>query len=218
MVIGQFAPCVSKGGKGFPLELGNFCGREHRHGSLFWNTIPVLSRQEVATLHHGDALHGVLLDKALLGQVAKVFVKEDVDFLHSRIGVALFHPMVQHGFQVSGGDVPHDFVPDEREHLVLGGTFQPVVCGALYRRKLENLEPMGQALPYGFLGLSRAAHFLVELCDVVGNLLLGFRFRLAGEHLATLDALLIKVPDDTLPAAIRSPKNVAICCESFFVA
>ena len=110
---------------------------------------------------------------------------------------------------------PHDFLPDERKHLVLGRAFQPVVCGALYRRKLENLEPMGQALPYGFLGFIRAAHFLVELGDVVGNLLLGFRFRLAGEHLATLDALLIKVPDDTLPAAIRSPKNVAICCESF---
>ena len=69
-----------------------------------------------------------------------------MDFLHGGVGVALLHPMVQHGFQVGGGDVAHDFLPDQREHLVLGCTFQPVVCGALYRGEFEHLQPSGEAV------------------------------------------------------------------------
>ena len=133
-----------------------------------------------------------------------------MDFLHCGVSVAPLHPMVQHGFQICCGDIPHDFLANQWEHLVLGGTFQPVVCRSLHRGEFENLQPAGEAVLQCFLRFLRAADFLVELGDVVGNLLLGFRFRLAGEHLATLDALLIKVPDDTLPAAIRSPKNVAV--------
>ena len=47
------------------------------------------------------------------------------------------------------------------------------------------------------------------------NLLLGLRFRLAGEHLAALDALLVKIPDDALPAAIGSSEDVTVGGESF---
>ena len=93
---------------------------------------------------------------------------------------------------------------------MLGGTFQPVVCRSLHRGEFENLQPAGEAVLQCFLRFLRAADFLVELGDVVGNLLLGFRLRLAGEHLATLDALLIKVPDDALPTAIGAAKDVAV--------
>ena len=174
-----FTIAIGECRKRLPLKFGNLCGSEHRHGFLFWNTIPVLSRQEVATLHHGDALHGVLLDKALLGQVAEILVEKDVDFLHRGEGVALLHPVVEHRLQVGGGNVPHDFVPDEREHLVLGGTFQPVVSRPLHRWELENLEPMGQAVLKRFLRFVRVADFLIELGDVGSDLLLGFRFRFA---------------------------------------
>ena len=53
------------------------------------------------------------------------------------------------------------------------------------------------------------------MSDVSCDFLLGFGFRFAGEHLAALDALLIKVPDDTLPAAIGAAKDVAVSSEPF---
>ena len=53
------------------------------------------------------------------------------------------------------------------------------------------------------------------MSDVSCDFLLGFGFRFAGEHLAALDALLIKVPDDTLPAAIGSSEDVTVGGESF---
>ena len=34
--------------------------------------------------------------------------------------------VVEDGFQVGGGDVAYNLLPDEREYLVLGGTFQAV--------------------------------------------------------------------------------------------
>ena len=124
--------------------------------------------------------------------------------------------MVQHGFQICGGNVSHNFLPDQREHLVLGGTFQPVVCCPLHRGELENLQPVGQAVFYGFLRFVRVTHFLVELGDVGGNLLLCFRLGFAGEHFAALDSLLVKVPDDALPAAVCAAKNIAVGCQSLF--
>ena len=135
--------------------------------------------------------------------------------LHGGVGVALLHPMVQHGFQVRRCDVPHNFVPNQREHLVLSGAFQPVVCGTLHRGEFENLEPVCEALLYGFLRFVRAADFLVELGDVGGNLLLGLRFGFAGEHFAAFDSLLVKVPDDALPSSVCSTKDVAVGGESF---
>ena len=78
-----------------------------------------------------------------------------MDFLHRGVGIALLHPMVQYGFQVGGGNVAHDFLPDEWEHLVLGGAFQPVVCGTLHRWELENLQPVGQAVLKRFLRFVR---------------------------------------------------------------
>ena len=86
---------------------------------------------------------------------------------------------------------------------------------ALPRGILNTCSHRVEAVFQGFLRFVRVTHLCVELGDVGGNLLLGFRFRLAGEHLATLDALLIKVPDDTLPSSIRAPKYIAVCCESF---
>ena len=61
-----------------------------------------------------------------------------------------------------------------------------------------------------FLGFVRVAHLLVELGDVVGDFLLGFNFCLAGKHFAPFDSLLVKVPDDALPAAIGAAKDVAV--------
>ena len=114
-----FAFAICEGGEGFLLEFGNLRGGEYGDGFLLWHTLFVLGGKEIRSLHHGDGLHGVLLDEIFLGQVAEILVEEDVHFLHGGVGVTLLHPMVQHGFQVGGGDVPHDFVPDEREHLAL---------------------------------------------------------------------------------------------------
>ena len=61
----------------------------------------------------------------------------------------------------------------------------------------------------------RVAHLCVELSDVVSDLLLGFRFRFAGEYLAAFHSLLVKVPDDALPSSVRAAKNVAVGGESF---
>jgi len=49
----------------------------------------------------------------------------------------------------------------------------------------------GQALFNGLLRFVRAAHFLVELSDIFGNLLLGFRFRLAGEYFSLFLSMFI---------------------------
>ena len=90
---------------------------------------------------------------------------------------------------------PHDFVPNQRVYLVLGGTFQAVVCCPLHRWELENLQPAGQAVFYGFLRFVRVMHFLVKLGDIGSDFLLGLRLGLAGEHFAAFDSLLVKVPD-----------------------
>ena len=58
-------------------------------------------------------------------------------------------------------------------------------------------------------------HLCVELSDVGSDFLLGFCLRLTGEGFSLLLSLLVKVPDYALPAAIGSPKYIAICCESF---
>ena len=42
------------------------------------------------------------------------------------------------------------------------------------------------------------------------NFLLCFRLGFAGEYFAAFDSLLVKVPDDALPAAIGSPKYIAV--------
>ena len=110
---------------------------------------------------------------------------------------------------------PHDFVPNQRVYLVLGGTFQAVVCCPLHRWELENLQPAGQAVFYGFLRFVRVMHFLVKLGDVGCNFLLGLRLGFAGEGLSFLLSMLVKIPDDALPAAICSPKNIAVGGESF---
>ena len=136
-------------------------------------------------------------------------------FLHCGVSIPLLCPMVQHGFQVSCGNVPHNLVPDEREHLVLSGAFQPVVCSALHRWEFENLQPAGEAVLYAFRRFVRVTHLCVELGDVGGDLLLGFGLGLAGEHLAAFHSLLIKIPDDALPAAIGSAKHIAVGGESF---
>ena len=81
--------------------------------------------------------------------------------------------------------------------------------------EFENLEPMGQALPYGFLGFVRAMHLCIELSDIGSDLLLGLRLGLAGEYFAAFDSLLVKVPDDALPAAIGSSEDVTVGRESF---
>ena len=135
-------------------------------------------------------------------------------FLHSRISVPLLHPVVEDGFQIRRCNVPHDFLSYEREHLVLGSAFQPVVCCAFHRGELENLQPMCQAFLYGFLRFVRIAHLCVKLGDVVGDLLLGLRLSFAGEGLSFLLSLLVKVPDDALPAAIGTAKDVAVGGES----
>lgn len=98
---------------------------------------------------------------------------------------------------------------------MLGGAFQPVICRSLHRGELENLEPMGQAVFNGLLRFVRVTHLCVKLGNVGGDLLLSLCFRLAGEYLAAFDSLLIKVPDDALPAAIRSAKDVAVGGKSF---
>ena len=98
---------------------------------------------------------------------------------------------------------------------MLGGTFQPVVCGALHRWKFENLQPAGEAVFERFLRFIRVTHLCVELSDVGSDFLLGLCLGFAGKHLAAFDALLVKVPDDALPAAICPPKNIAVCCETF---
>ena len=98
---------------------------------------------------------------------------------------------------------------------MLGGTFQSVIGCPLHRWEFENLKPAGQAFFECFLRFVRIADFLVKLGDVAGNLLLCLCFRLAGEHFAALDSLLVKVPDDALPAAIGAAKNIAVGGESF---
>ena len=123
--------------------------------------------------------------------------------------------MVEHGFQVGSSDVPHDFLPNQREHLVLGCTFQPVVCCPFHRGELENLEPVGQAVLYGFLRLIRVTDFLVELSDVSCDFLLGLCLGFAGEHFAALDSLFVKIPDHALPAAVCAAKNIAVGGKSF---
>ena len=163
----------------------------------------------------GTDLHGILLDEAFLCEIAEILVEEDMHFLHCGVGVALLHPVVENRFQVCRRDVTHDFLPNQREYLVLGCTFQPVVCGALYRGEFEHLQPSGEAVFQGFLRFVRVTHLSVELGDVGGNLLLGFRLGLAGEHLTAFDSLLVKVPDDALPAAIGSSEDVTVGGESF---
>ena len=98
---------------------------------------------------------------------------------------------------------------------MLGGTFQPVVGGTLHRWEFENLQPVGQAVFKRFLRFVRVADFLIELGDVGSDLLLGFRFGFAGEHFAAFHSLLVKVPDDALPAAIGSSEDVTVGGESF---
>ena len=98
---------------------------------------------------------------------------------------------------------------------MLGGAFQAVEGGALYGWEFENLEPAGQTFFNGLLAFIRAADFLVELGDIGSDFLLGFRFRLAGEHLAPFHSLLIEVPDDALPAAIGAAEYIAVGGESF---
>ena len=156
------------------------------------------------------------MDETFLGEVAEIFTQQIMYFLHCGVGVALLHPMVQHGFQIDGGDVAYDFVPNQREHLVLGGAFQPVVGGALYRGELENLEPMGEAVLYSLLRFVRVTHLGVELSDVGGDLLLGLCFRFAGEHFPFFLPVFVKVPDHTLPATIRPPKYIAVGGQSLF--
>ena len=133
-----------------------------------------------------------------------------MDFLHGRVSVALLHPMVQHGFQIRRCYIPHGFLSNQREHLVMGRAFQAVISRSLHRGKLENLQSMGQAVLYGFLRFIRVTHFLVELSDVGSDLLLGFCLCLAGEYFAAFDSLLVKIPDDTLPAAVCPLKNIAV--------
>ena len=53
-------------------------------------------------------------------------------------------------------------------------------------------------------------HLGVELSNVASDLLLGFGLGLAGEHLAALDSLLVEVPDDALPPAIRAAEYIAV--------
>ena len=55
---------------------------------------------------------GVLLDEAFFCQVAEVFVEENMHLLHRGVGIAFLHPIVEDGFQVGGGDIPHDFLSD----------------------------------------------------------------------------------------------------------
>ena len=74
---------------------------------------------------------------------------------------------------------------------------------------------MGQTFFDCLLAFIRVTHLGVELSDIVGDFLLGLRLGFTGEHLAALDALLVKVPDDALPATIRPPKYIAVCSESF---
>ena len=57
-------------------------------------------------------MHGVLLDEAFFCQVAEVFVEENMHLLHRGVGIAFLHPIVEDGFQVGGGDIPHDFLSD----------------------------------------------------------------------------------------------------------
>ena len=59
-------------------------------------------------------------------------------------------------------------------------------------------------------------HLCVKLGDVASDLLLGFDFRLAGEHFAALDALLVKIPDDALPAAVCAAEYIAVGGQSLF--
>lgn len=192
-----------------------FCGGKHGHCLLLRHTLLVLSRQEVAALHHRHALHGILLDEALLCEVAEILVEEYMYFLHRGVSVALLHPMVQHRFQVCRCNVPHDFLPDEREYLVLSCAFQPVVGGALHRGELENLEPMGQAVLYSLLRFIRITHLCIELSDVGGDFLLCLSLGFAGEHLAAFDALLVKVPDDALPSTVCPLEHIAVGGEPF---
>ena len=78
-----------------------------------------------------------------------------------------------------------------------------------YREKIKRLlrERDAVMVARGDLG--------VELGDIASDLLLGLRLGFAGEHLAAFHSLLVKVPDDTLPAAIGAAKDVAVGGESF---
>ena len=73
---------------------------------------------------------------------------------------------------------------------------------------------MGKTVFERFPRFVRVADFLVKLGDVGSDFLLGLGFRLAGEHFAPFDSLLVKVPDDALPAAIGTAEDIAVCCES----
>ena len=205
-----FALAVGECGERLSLKFGNLCGCKHRDSLLLRHTFFVLGGEKVCFFHHGHALHGVLLDEVLLREVTEVFVEEDMHLLHRGVGVTLIHPMIEDGFQIRRCYVSNNLVPDEREHLVLGGTFQPVVCGALHRWEFENLQPASEAVLQCFLRFVRVTHLSVELGDVVGDLLLGFGLGLAGEHFAAFYSLLVKIPDHALPAAIGSAKDVAV--------
>jgi hypothetical protein len=136
--------------------------------------------------------------------------------LHRGVGIALFHPMVEDGFQVSGRNVPNDFLPDERIDLVVCGTFQPAISGPLHRWEFENLQPMNHAILNRLLRFIRLANFFVELGNVICDLLLSFRFCFAGKHFPFFLPVFVKVPNHALPAAIDSLKYIAVGCHSFF--
>ena len=77
------------------------------------------------------------------------------------------------------------------------------------------MQPVGQAVLYGFLRLIRVTDFLVELSDVSCDFLLGLCLGFAGEHFAAFHSLLVKVPDHALPAAISTSEHVAVSSEPF---
>ena len=71
---------------------------EYRDSLLLRHTLFVLGGKKVGTLHHGNGLHGILLDEIFFREVAEKLVEEDVDFLHSRVeGAAMSSPMLRTG-------------------------------------------------------------------------------------------------------------------------
>ena len=53
------------------------------------------------------------------------------------------------------------------------------------------------------------------MSDVGSDLLLGLALGFAGKHFAAFHALLVKIPDDTLPSSVCSLEHVAVGGESF---
>ena len=87
---------------------------------------------------------------------------------------------------------------------------------SLHRWEFENLQPVGQTLFNSFCDSSELRTSSLNWGNVVGDFLLGLRLGFAGEHLATFDSPLVKVPDDALQRPSVRRNTLPLVVSRFF--